>query len=309
MKVHAIALLVSVVALTSTLTAQTAPPANATDPTAVMVRGTAGTAKPGTLLWSEEFTNATGVNAPPNPKVWTFEAGGPARFGNHELETYCALGSTAPPCDSTGPNAYVGTDGYLHIVARNPSPGVYTSARLKTQGLVSVLYGRVEARIWIPEGQGLWPAFWLLGNDIAKVRWPACGELDVMEHIDKPTPDWVEGSVHGTGFFGTRLGTRYSFSPGNTAGGWHTYGMIWSPPGDGKPGSIAYYVDDPSQPYVTYTPESIRGFKGAVWPFDDGQGQFIILNLAVGGDWPGAPDSTTKFPAEMLVDYVRVYAN
>jgi beta-glucanase (GH16 family) len=258
----------------------------------------------GTLVWSDEFTNTTTANAQPNPAVWTYDAGGPAAFGNQELEIYCAWGSSTSPCDATKPNAYVGTDGYLHIVAENPSPTVYTSARLKTQNLFSMEYGRLEARIWLPEAQGLWPAFWLLGNSIATVNWPACGEQDVMEHIDMPSPDWVEGSVHGTGFIGSAgLGTKYNFPTGQTAAGWHTYGMAWSK------GSVAYYMDDPAHPYAIFATASIKGFKGAVWPFDDGQSNFILLNLAVGGDWPGAPNATTPFPSQMLVDYVRIYTN
>jgi beta-glucanase (GH16 family) len=200
----------------------------------------------------------------------------------------------------------VGTDGYLHIVAQQPSAGVYTSARMKTQGLFSVQYGRLEAKIWVPEAQGFWPAFWTLGNDINTNPWPACGEQDIMERVNAAlNPDWNEGSVHGTGFTGsTGLGTVYNFPAGQTAAGWHTYGMIW------KPGSVAYYVDTPSSPYVTYTnPASLTGLAGAVWPFDSGNSAFIILNFAVGGDWPGNPNASTVFPASLLVDYVRVYAN
>jgi beta-glucanase (GH16 family) len=256
----------------------------------------------GTLVWSDEFANSTGANAEPNPLVWTYDTGN-SGFGNSELEDYCAWNSSVSPCDPTNPNAYVGTDGYLHIVAQQPSTGVYTSARLKTEGLFSFQYGRFEVRAQVPEAQGFWPAIWQMGNNIANVNWPACGEMDVLERIDAPgSPDWNEGSIHGTGFTGGNLGTQYNFPAGQTAAGWHTYGMIWSK------GSVAYYVDDPTQPYVTYTPSSISGFNGAVWPFDTGP-NFIILNLAVGGSWPGNPNSTTPFPSQMLVDYVRVYTN
>jgi beta-glucanase (GH16 family) len=259
----------------------------------------------GTLVWSDEFANATGNNLQPDPTVWTYDTGN-SGFGNHELENYCAWGSTTAPCNPASPNAYVGTDGYLHIVAQEPSAGVYTSARMKTQGLFSVQYGRLEAKIWVPEAQGFWPAFWTLGNDINTNPWPACGEQDIMERVNAAlNPDWNEGSVHGTGFTGsTGLGTVYNFPAGQTAAGWHTYGMIW------KPGSVAYYVDTPSSPYVTYTnPASLTGLAGAVWPFDSGNSAFIILNFAVGGDWPGNPNASTVFPASLLVDYVRVYAN
>jgi beta-glucanase (GH16 family) len=258
-----------------------------------------------TLVWSDEFTNSTGVNAQPNPAVWTYDTGN-SGFGNHELEDYCAWGSAATPCSAANPNAYVGTDGYLHIVAQQTSPGVYTSARMKTQGLFSFQYGRIEFRAQVPEAQGFWPAAWLLGNNISTVNWPACGEMDVLERVNAAkTPDWNEGSVHGMGFTGNSgLGTIYNFPSGQTAAGWHTYGMVWSP------GSVAYYVDNPLQPYVTYSnPGSLMGLAGAVWPFDAGQSSFIILNMAVGGDWPGSPNASTPFPSQILVDYVRVYTN
>jgi beta-glucanase (GH16 family) len=259
---------------------------------------------PGTLVWSDEFANSTGANAQPNPLVWTYDTGA-GGWGNNELEDYCGWSSSASPCSTANPSAYVGTDGYLHIVAQQPSADVYTSARLKTQGLFSLQYGRIEFRAQVPEAQGFWPAAWLLGNNIATINWPACGEMDVLERVNAPlTPDWNEGSVHGTGFTGgTGLGTQYLFPSGQTAAGWHTYGMTWSR------GSVAYYVDDPSQPYITYTTSSLNGLSGAVWPFDGGQANFIILNLAIGGSWPGSPSAGTPFPSQMLVDYVRIYTN
>jgi len=260
---------------------------------------------PGTLVWSDEFPNTTGAAQQPDPSVWGYDTGNNG-FGNHELEDYCAWGSDKAPCDPAHPNAYVGRDGFLHVVARKTADGGYTSARLSTQGHFSIQYGRLEARIKVAEGQGLWPAFWTLGNNIVTDPWPACGEQDIMERVNSALePDWNEGSIHGTGFTGdVGLGTKYFFPKGETAGGWHTYGMIW------KKGSVAYYIDDPSKPYMTYTnPESIAKFPGAVWPFDPGDSAFMILNLAVGGDWPGKPDAKTKFPAELLVDYVRLYAN
>jgi len=257
----------------------------------------------GTLVWSDEFSNATTANAQPNPSMWTYDAGA-GGWGNNELETYCAWNSSTTPCNAAAQNSYVGTDGYLHIVAEQPAPGVYTSARLKTQGLFSFQYGRIEVRAQTPEAKGFWPAFWLMGNNIISAEWPACGEQDVLERVNAATtPDWNEGSVHGTGFIGTNLSTRFNFPAGATAASWHTYGMIWSK------GSIAYYVDDPAHPYVTYTPSSLSGLYGTVWPFDGGQANFILINLAVGGFWPGSPDSTTAFPSELLVDYVRIYTN
>jgi beta-glucanase (GH16 family) len=258
----------------------------------------------GTLVWADEFTGRGGTNAQPDPKVWTYDTGN-SGFGNQELEDYCAWGSTAAPCDPAAPNVFVGQDGYLHIVARQSATGAITSGRLKTQGLFSFQYGRFEIRARVPEGAGLWPAGWLLGNNAVTVGWPACGEMDVLERVNAAkTPDWNEGSIHGTGFVGNvGLGAVYHFPAGRTAADWHTYGMIWSK------GSVAYYVDDPAHPYAIDTTDSIKHFPGAVWPFDDGQSSFIVLNLAVGGIWPGSPDASTPYPAEMVVDYVRVYTN
>lgn len=258
----------------------------------------------GTLVWSDEFSNSGSTNAQPNPATWTYDIGTDC-CGNSELETYCAWASTTGPCNPASPNAYVGTDGFLHIVAQQPAPGqtTYTSARLKTQTLFSFQYGRIEASMMLPESQGMWPAFWLLGDNIKTDPWPACGELDVMEHIDGGNPplsgvgpgyDWVQSSIHGTNLNGGKPYTTAGFS----AAAWHTYGMIWTK------GQIQYYIDSPSNIYETFTPTAQTG----TWPFDQGP-EFILLNLAVGGTWPGSPNSTTVFPSTMLVHYVRIYAN
>jgi beta-glucanase (GH16 family) len=147
----------------------------------------------------------------------------------------------------------------------------------------------------------MWPAFWLLGNNIVTENWPACGEADIMEHIDGSNPpingagpgyDWTQSSIHGTNLSG---GVPYTVT-GFSAATWHKYGMIWSK------GKVEYYVDDPSIVYETFTPGT------GTWPFDQGP-QFVILNLAVGGTWPGNPNSNTVFPSTMQVNYVRVYAN
>lgn len=257
----------------------------------------AGTIARETLVWSDEFTG-TAAQTSPNPANWTYDTGATG-WGNGELEIYCSYGSNVAPCDRKRPNAYVGNDGYLHVVARQPNQNVYTSARLKTQGLQSFQYGRIEASIRMPEGQGLWPAFWMLGNSINTVEWPACGEMDIMESVgSKPSTNY--GSIHGTGFTGTIIGTAYNLPNGIKFGdAFHTFGILWSPR------LIKYYVDSPANVYATYTPSSLP--TGAVWPFDTGR-FFVILNVAVGGSWPGRPDSSTVFPQEMLVDYVRVYA-
>lgn len=250
-----------------------------------------------TLVWSDEFNGATAPGAP-NSQNWTYDTGA-GGWGNSELETYCAYGSTAAPCNSNSPNVYVGSDGYLHILARNPSSGVYTSARLKSEGLQSFQYGRIEASIKMPEGQGFWPAFWMLGDDINSQPWPACGEMDIMESVgSQPSANY--GSIHGAGFTGSAIGTAYMLANNAKFGGaFHTFGIVWSP------NLVKFYVDSPTNVYATYTPASLP--KGGVWPFDAGK-FFFILNVAVGGSWPGSPNNTTVFPQEMLVDYVRVYA-
>jgi len=266
----------------------------------------------GKLVWSDEFANSGAGPAQPDANTWTYDTGYQC-CGNNEQETYCAWGSTASPCDAAHPNAYIGTDGYLHVVARNPSPGTYTSGRLKSQGRLSFLYGRIEARLKMPESQGMWPAFWLLGNNIVTLNWPACGELDVMEHIDGSNPppyvggtppgyDWIAGSVHGGTSSSNEInGSEQYHSTGFSAADWHTYGMIWSK------GEVDFYVDNPTNVYATFKSTDAQ-WTSHSWPFDQGP-QFVILNVAVGGDWPGNVDTTTVFPSEMLVDYVRVYCN
>jgi beta-glucanase (GH16 family) len=250
-------------------------------------------ANPEVLVWSDEFNGA--ANSRPDPVNWTYDVGA-SGWGNKELETYCAWASNTDPCNASSPNAYVGGDGYLHIVARAPRDGVYTSARLKSDGLKSFQYGRIEARIKIPEGQGIWPAFWMLPDDIATVGWPAAGEIDIMENIGKE-PSIYHGSLHMTG---SDLSEQYSLPHGaKFAAEFHIYGMLWTP------GHIQFYVDSPANIFATFNAADLP--KGAHWPFDSRK-FFVLLNVAVGGSWPGSPDATIHFPQEMLVDYVRVYS-
>jgi len=271
----------------------------------------------GTVVWEDDFSNSsTTANAEPNPATWTYDTGFQC-CGNNEQETYCAWGATASGCDTSNPNAFLApNNGGLNIMARNPSGTTYTSARLKTQGLFSFQYGRLEAKMTLPESQGMWPAFWLLGNNIATINWPACGEADIMEHIDGantpfggpgtgalPGYDWIAGSVHGgTSSSEDNAGTDYPSGAGTgfSAAATHTYGIIWTK------GQIQYYIDDPSNIYATDNSNS-GNFNGS-WPFDQGP-MFIILNLAVGGDWPGNVDNTTVFPSTMNVQYVKLYTN
>jgi beta-glucanase (GH16 family) len=230
------------------------------------------------LEWSDEFNGPT-----LDSTTWVPDTGG-AGWGNAELEYY-----TARP-----ENARV-ENGNLIIEARQEQYGnsAYTSARLKTQGLRAWTYGRIEARIQIPRGQGLWPAFWMLGENYGPVAWPDCGEIDVMENIGKE-PSLVHSNVHGPGYTNVpSLSAAYGLPAGAFADDFHVYAVEW------EPGVIRWYVDDSL--YRTLTPDDVPG----PWAFD--HPFFIILNVAVGGDWPGAPDTTTVFPQTMRVDYVRVY--
>ena len=242
-----------------------------------------------TLVWSDEFNGPNGSSV--DRTKWVVEAGGDG-WGNQELEYYTDRSENASVQDGNLviralPEKYTGPDG----VKRN-----YTSARLKTFGKFSQTYGRFEARINIPYGQGMWPAFWMLGDDIDKVGWPACGEIDIMENIGKE-PAIVHGSIHGPGYVGnTGLEAPFALSGKHRfADAFHVFAIEWDPE------SISFYVD--KDLYVRRTRADLK--TGWKWVFD--KPFFLILNLAVGGDWPGNPDSSTAFPQTMLVDYVRVY--
>lgn len=241
-----------------------------------------------TLAWNDEFNGPNG--SPPDPAKWTCEVGGNG-FGNHELEYYTSRPENVQVEDGNlviqaRSEVYTGPDG----VTRN-----YTSARLTTPAF-SEPYGRVEARIKIPIGQGMWPAFWMLGNDIETVGWPDCGEIDIMENVGH-VPGAVHGSLHGPGYSGGNALTSTDRLPDGErfADDFHVFGVEW------KPGSVRFFVD--GKPYSTRTPASLP--EGEKWVFD--HPFFCILNVAVGGDWPGPPDADTVFPQSMQVDWVRAY--
>ncbi len=234
------------------------------------------------LVWSDEFNGPAGTA--PDASKWTYDLGG-SGWGNHELETY------------TSDRASAAEDGKGHLViraARNAAG--YTSARIKTEGKFSVRYGKIGARIEIPRGQGIWPAFWMLGNDIAKVGWPACGEIDIMENIGKE-PAIVHGTVHGPGYSGANgISSADTLGQGKAlADSFHEYAIEWSPD------SITFFLDN--HPYGTVTPASLPA--GAHWVYD--RPMFLLLNLAVGGGWPGNPDASTRFPQTLVVDWIRVW--
>jgi beta-glucanase (GH16 family) len=243
-----------------------------------------------TVSWSDEFASVNGST--PDPSKWTYDIGG-GGWGNQELESYTSHAQNAQIQNgilviTAQQETFTGTDG----ITRS-----YTSARLKTQTLFSHSYGRFEARIKIPKGQGIWPAFWLLGNDIGTVDWPKCGEIDIMENIGRE-PGINHGSLHGPSTVAPTsdlTGTTVLPTGRGFADDFHIYAIEW------EPLAVRFYVD--ANNYATFTQSQWPA--GGQWVFD--HPFFVILNVAVGGSWPGSPDPTTQFPQQMLVDYVRVY--
>ena len=241
------------------------------------------------LVLSEEF-NTDGA---PNPAVWDFDIGrGPNNdgWGNQELQYY-----TSRPDNVTIQN------GVLLITAREESfeGAEFTSARLLTQDLFEQQYGRFEARIRLPFGQGIWPAFWMLGADIDENPWPGAGEIDIMEYRGQE-PTILIGSVHGPGYSGgDAISKEYTLENDRFDTGFHVFGIEWGPD------FINYYVDDVL--YNQITPEDVDEETDGqgIWVFN--KPFYILMNLAVGGTFVGSPNAETQFPQTMLVDYVRVY--
>lgn len=229
------------------------------------------------LAWSDEF-NGTSINT----SNWKYETDGDG-WGNNELEYYT----------NRSENARI-ENGNLVIEARkeNYNGMNYTSARLKSQGLKNWTYGKVEARMKLPAGQGVWPAFWMLGENISQVSWPKCGEIDIMEHINN------ESAIHGTIHWdstGNNTHAQYgAASPNIDVTQYHVYSIEWDA------SSIKWFVDG-TQYLEANIANNINGTEAFHKPF------FILFNLAIGGNWPGNPDGSTPFPAKMYVDYVRVY--
>jgi beta-glucanase (GH16 family) len=234
-------------------------------------------------VWSDEFDGPAG--AAPDAAKWTYDLGSNG-WGNQELENYT----------DKRDNSYLDGSGNLVIESREAAPGQYTSARLKTATKFTVEYGKIEARMKLPAGQGIWPAFWMLGANISDAGWPKCGEIDIMRNIGRE-PSITHGTVQGPGYSGANgIGQSYSLPDGQRfAGDYHLFTVEWSA------SSIQFFVD--GDPYHSVTPASIP--QGAAWAFN--HPFFLLLNVAVGGSWPGNPDATSSFPQKMLVDYVRVY--
>jgi beta-glucanase (GH16 family) len=241
------------------------------------------------LTWSDEFNAPDGSTA--DSQKWTFKTGGNG-WGNNELEYY----TTSPR------NAHQEHGALVIEAVREPYTGPdgvkrdYTSARLSTKGKFSQAYGRFEARIKMPRGQGIWPAFWMLGDNIDKVPWPDCGEIDIVENLGRE-PSIAHGTIHGPGYSGVHgIGSAFSLSEGkHFSDDFHVFAVEW------EPQEIRFYVDE--NLYATRRPSDLP--SDAHWVYD--HPFFILLNLAVGGGWPGNPDSTTEFPQRMYIDYVRVY--
>jgi beta-glucanase (GH16 family) len=225
-----------------------------------------------TLLWSDEF-NGTAVDT----TKWNMVTG--SLNVNQEEEYY-------QPSNATVAN------GYLTITAQAQQQGgfSYTSARMNTSNKFSVTYGKIEARISLPVGLGLWPAFWMLGTDINNgVIWPGCGEIDIMEHIN--TDSLIYGTMHWSDAGST---VQYGLNMASSPSQFHIYSVVWNA------NEIQWYVDN--NIYCTGNIQnSVNGTNAFHLPF------YLLLNMAVGGSWPGLAVDASKLPAKMLVDYVRVY--
>jgi len=233
------------------------------------------------LVWEDEFDGPAGQL--PDPTHWDFDIG--TNWGNNQLEY-----------DTDRPeNVSLDGEGHLVITAREEQYNGcdYTSARIVTRDLFEPTYGLFEARIKLPVGRGMWPAFWLLGADIETVSWPACGEIDIMEYIGN-IPNTVYATVHGPGYSGGGgVGHHYTLPSGTFDAGYHIFSASWGVD------YISWYVDGIH--VQTVNPSDLPG----EWVFD--HPFYIIINLAVGGNWPGSPDDSTVFPQTMLIDWVRVY--
>ncbi|MCX6209136.1 MAG: glycoside hydrolase family 16 protein [Bacteroidetes bacterium] len=236
------------------------------------------------MVWNDEFNGAAGTT--PDTSKWVADIGtGNLGWGNSELQYYT----------KNGTNVQQNGNGYLNITAikENYAGSGFTSARIKTQGKFSYGYGRYEARIKTPTGPGVWPAFWMLGDNINTVSWPQCGEIDILEQ--KGNQSYITyGTVHGPGYAGgNSIGKSYALQNGRFDADYHIYAVEWGAD------YVDFFVDD--YLYQRVTPNDVTG----EWVYN--HNFFIILNVAVGGNFVGFPTTGTPFPQTMSVDYVRVY--
>ncbi|HJR81469.1 MAG TPA: glycoside hydrolase family 16 protein [Anaerolineales bacterium] len=255
-------------------------PTSTPDPTPVPSPTIEGDRAGWKLIWQDEFEGSE-----LDLKSWTFDIGGHG-WGNEEWQSY-----------TNRPENVRVENGMLIIEAREEQELIdgreYSSARIKTHGLHAWQYGRMEARIKLPYGQGIWPAFWMLGENLDQKGWPTAGEIDIMEFVGRE-PDHIYATVHAPGYSGANgVGSNITTSAESLRNDFHVYAIEW------EENEIRWYFDD--QQFFKLTPEDVPD----AWIFD--HPFFIILNLAVGGIWPGYPDETTEFPQFLYVDYVRVY--
>lgn len=234
-----------------------------------------------TLYWQDEFKGTNGSGA--NESKWVHEVGGEG-WGNNE-EQYYTQGTN---------NCYIQDDNLvIEAKKENMNNNKYTSARITTKGKLDLKYGKVEMRAKVPYGQGIWPAFWMLGSDIAEVNWPDCGEIDIMENIGKE-PKIVHGTLHGPGYSGNMgIGSPYEIAD-DFKDSYHIFSIEWSE------NKIEWFID--GKKYHSMNPDKVIGNK---WVYNNNF--YLLLNLAVGGNWPGYPDDTTVFPQKFYIDYIRVY--
>jgi beta-glucanase (GH16 family) len=239
------------------------------------------------LVWQDEFS----VDGAPDPLIWG------ADLGNGEAQGIPGWGNEERQYYTDRPENVVVENGMLKITALKESfqGSDYTSGRVLTKGKYQKKFGRFEARIKLPWGQGLWPAFWMLGDDSNGAQaWPQIGEIDIMEYRGQE-PTIVHGSMHGPGYSGGQAITKqYDLVTDRLDTDFHVYGIEWGP------GYVNYYIDEVL--YNQITPEDVIGD----WVFDDHE-FYIIMNVAVGGTFVGAPGLNTVYPQTMYVDYVRVY--
>lgn len=235
------------------------------------------------LVWSDEFDGDM-----LDESSWTYEIGDGCDknlcgWGNNELQDY-----------SSDPENIFLKDGILTINAEKKIAGSYTSARIITQDKREYKFGRIDIRAKLPKGQGLWPAIWMLGANINETAWPACGEIDVMEMVGHE-PKKTHGTAHwgNVGEGSQYRGSSFSLNE-DFADRYHVFTLLW------KNNSLQWYVDETL--FYTLTNNDTQGF---VYPFN--AEFFFIMNVAIGGNWPGSPDETTVFPQKMEVDYIRVF--
>jgi beta-glucanase (GH16 family) len=234
------------------------------------------------LVWSDEFEGDSATL--PNAEKWTYDLGtGQNGWGNNELQSYT----------NNPRNVSLDGKGNLVITAIKNSNGSYTSARVKTQGLFTHQFGKIEARIKTPTGHGMWPAFWMLGNNITTVSWPQCGEIDIMEQKGKFS-NITYGSIHGPGYAGGQaITSTFTLANGRFDTDFNVYAVEWNE------SKIDFFVNN--YLYKRIKPAEVKG----EWVFN--QPFFIIMNIAVGGNFVGPPNEFTPFPGTMTIDYVRAY--